>query len=153
MWQSRFCLTPFTICLCDKLFAHSSRDGICQIKYVFYSVVIITEGAYLGWEFIAVFCCFYTGFACIVEGVVGYGQLVIARLLSTVDKSLGWGSYIYLQRGSRLVITVLPLCVSTRGYLPNTTLNAGVGYLLWSHRSLKHRRVERQLINHLPFTI
>ena len=35
---------------------------------------------------------------------------------------------------------------------PNSTLNAGFGYLLWIHRQLKHRWAERQLPHPLPFT-
>ena len=37
----------------------------------------------------------------------------------------------------------------------NSTLNAGVGYLLWSHGMLKHRRAEQQLppLYLLPFLL
>ena len=43
---------------------------------------------------------------------------------------------------------VFPLEVSA-----NSTLNAGVGYPLWSHGLPKHRRAECQLPHPLPFTL
>ena len=49
----------------------------------------------------------------------------------------------------RFCSRVFPFEVNT----PKSTFNAGVGYLLWFHRQSKHRRVERQQTNHLPFTI
>ena len=62
-------------------------------------------------------------------------------------------SYLSAERSARLTLhfcsRVFPLEVNT----PFSTLNFGVGYLLWSHRQSKHRRVEHQINNHLPLNI
>ena len=132
--------------------AQGTAFGSFSLFNVF-TLWLIIGGAYPGWEFLAVACRNYTGFVTIIGGVVGYGQLVIARLLSTVDNSLGWGSHIYLQRGFAASNNSSAIVCFHKRLSPISTLNAGVGYFLWSHWSPKHRGVERQLTNHLPFTI
>jgi hypothetical protein len=55
-----------------------------------------------------------------------------------------WGeALIFIRRG----VPQLSLCFRSRVFLlevntPIPTFNAGVGYLLWSHRQSKHRRVQ-----------
>jgi hypothetical protein len=63
------------------------------------------------------------------------------------------GSQIYQQRGFAASDNSSAFVCFHKSLSPFSTLNAGVGYFLWSHKSLKHRWVERQQSNHLPFTI
>ena len=85
-------------------------------------------------------------YTCLYGGVVGYEQIANTGPLYTVNVVLT-----SIDRGVprpvlRFCSRVFPLEVSA-----NSTLNAGVGYLLWNHGPLKHRRAERQLPHPLPF--
>ena len=87
-------------------------------------------------------------YTCLYRGVVGYEQIANTGPLYTVNvvlTSIGRG---VPRPVLRFCSRVFPLEVSA-----NTTLNAGVGYLLWSHGLPKHRRAERQLPHPLPFTL
>ena len=88
-----------------------------------------------------------------VGGVIGYNNALMLGSFSTGDNSLSCGSHIYHQKDFAASINSSTLVCFHLRCFPNSTLNAGVGYLLWFHRhpSTEGLNVSILTIYHLPF--
>ena len=129
----------------NALFAHSWREGIRQLSD-FTSCVWTLEGT---WSLVGILSgdlLWFALYTCLYGGVVGYEQIANTGPLYTVNVVLT-----SIDRG--VPRPVLRFCsgVFPHEVSANSTFNAGVSYLLWTHGPSKHRRAERQLPHPLPF--